>query len=184
MDYYLDIKIVPDAEVPIYFIRNKVYSKLHKVLSALKSTDIGVSFPCFKIKLGNTIRLHGEQKNLLKLQEIDWLGALSGYCDIGKIILIPDDIKGYRTVSRIQSNMTESKLRRLIKRGSISPEEVKKYRAKMFQKGLDNPYVELESSSNGHKYRRYIAFSELSDTPKSGEFDQFGLSKEATIPWF
>ncbi|MCK4842528.1 MAG: type I-F CRISPR-associated endoribonuclease Cas6/Csy4, partial [Methylococcales bacterium] len=38
MDYYLDIKIVPDEEVPIYFIRNKIYSKLHKALFTLKST--------------------------------------------------------------------------------------------------------------------------------------------------
>jgi CRISPR-associated endonuclease Csy4 len=54
----------------------------------------------------------------------------------------------------------------------------------MFQKGLDNPYLELESGSNGHLHRRYIVFGELMDKPMSGEFDQFGLSKTATIPWF
>ena len=27
--------------------------------------------------------------------------------------------------------------------------------AKMFTKGLDNPYLELENASNGHNRRRY-----------------------------
>jgi CRISPR-associated endonuclease Csy4 len=183
MDYYLNIKIVPDEEVPIYFIRNKIYSKLHKALFSLKSTNIGISFPSYKIKLGNVIRLHGTENSLLKLQDTNWLGGLSGYCDISAIQAIPNEVV-YRTVSRKQSNMTEAKLRRLIKRGSISPEETKQYKAKMFQQGLDNPYLELESTSNGHKHRRYIQFSELSSQVVEGEFDQFGLSKTATIPWF
>jgi len=80
--------------------------------------------------------------------------------------------------------MTEAKLRRLIQRGSISKDQVKAYKVAMFQKGLDNPYLELESSSNGQKYRRYIEFGELKNRPEIGEYDHFGLSKEATVPWF
>jgi len=183
MDYYLDIKIVPDEEVPIYFIRNKVYSKFHKALFFLNSTDIGVSFPNYKDKLGNVIRLHGSENSLLKLQETNWLGGLAGYCNISPIQAIPKKVI-YRTVSRIQSNMTEAKLRRLVKRESISQDEIKGYKAKMIQKGLDNPYLELDSSSNGHKHRRYIAFGEIVKSSAQGEFDFFGLSKTATIPWF
>ena len=80
--------------------------------------------------------------------------------------------------------MTQSKLNRLIKRGSISQEQVKEYRTKMFTKGLDNPYVELVSGSNGQKHRRYIEFGPLLANPTEGAFDQFGLSKTATVPWF
>ena len=81
--------------------------------------------------------------------------------------------------------MSQSKLNRLIKRGSISESEVKAYKAKMFAKGLDNPYVELESDSNGNKHRRYFQFGALVDTSIAGVFDGFGLSKEkATVPWF
>jgi len=54
----------------------------------------------------------------------------------------------------------------------------------MFQQGLDNPYLELDRSSNGHKHRRYIQFGELKTQIIEGAFDQFGLSKTATIPWF
>ncbi len=183
MDHYLDIKVVPDEEVPIYFIRNKVYSKLHKALHSLNSTEIGVSFPRYKIMLGDVIRLHGSEKKLKELQSSDWLGALKGYCTTSFIQAIPEDVS-YRTISRKQSNMTEAKLRRLIKRGSILLNEVKAYKAKMFETGLDNAYLELESVSNGYKHRRYIQFGELSQKPVEGEFDQFGLSKTATVPWF
>jgi CRISPR-associated endonuclease Csy4 len=183
MDYYLDIKIVPDEEVPIYFIRNKLYSKFHKALFTLNSTDIGVSFPNYKDKLGDVIRLHSTENSLFKLQNTNWLGGLSGYCDVSSIQTVPDEVF-YRTISRKQSNMTEAKLRRLIKRGSISQDEIKGYKAKMFQQSLDNPYLELESASNGHKHRRYLAFGEPSHSKTLGEFDFFGLSKTASIPWF
>jgi len=184
MNHYIDIIIKPDAEMRENLLLNKVYSKLHKALVDLKSTDIGVSFPRYEIILGEVIRLHGSEIKLSELQDTGWLGGLKGYCNVSDIRLVPSSEAHYRTVSRIQSNMTEAKLRRLIKRGSISGSELKTYKAKMFTKGLDNPYLELESSSNGHKHRRYIQFGELIGEPVEGFFDQFGLSKTATIPWF
>ena len=80
--------------------------------------------------------------------------------------------------------MSPAKLKRLFKRGSITDDEVKQYKVKMFAKGLDNPYLEIVSGSNGQRHRRYIEFGPLLDNPVEGAFDQFGLSKTATIPWF
>lgn len=183
MDYYLDIKMMPDEEVPIYFIRNNVYTKLHKRLCDLTSTNIGISFPEYKVMLGKFLRLHGTKQRLQTIQSEDWLGGLTGYCHVSSIQQIPEQVS-YRTVSRIQMNMSSSKLRRLIKRGSIKPDELKHYNTKMLQKGIDNPFLELESTSNGHKHRRYLSFGKLQDNAITGEFDQFGLSKTATVPWF
>ena len=183
MDHFIDIKIKPDAEMRENVLLNKVYSKLHKALFTLKSTEIGISFPRYKVMLGDVIRIHGAEIKLAELQATDWLGGLVGYCAVSSIQAIPANVV-YRNISRKQANMTESKLRRLIKRGSISLEEIKGYKAKMFQQGIDNPYLELESTSNGQKHRRYISFGEPGDTPCSGEFDSFGLSKTATVPWF
>jgi CRISPR-associated endonuclease Csy4 len=133
--------------------------------------------------LGDVVRIHGTEAKLTELQTTDWLGGLNGYCAVSSIQAIPADV-AYRTISRKQANMSEAKLRRLIKRGSISQEEIKGYKAKMFQQGIDNPYLELESGSNGHKHRRYVQFGELSSQSVEGVFDQFGLSKTAKIPWF
>jgi CRISPR-associated endonuclease Csy4 len=183
MNHYIDVLIKPDAEMRENVLLNKVYTKLHKAFSELKSNDIGVSFPQYKILLGYVIRIHGSEKNLQSLQQCNWLGGLIGYCDVSTIQTVPEQVQ-YRTVSRIQTNMSPAKLKRLLNRGTISEENIKQYKAKMFQKGLDNPYLELESTSNGQKHRRYIAFGDLVDQPSDGSFDHFGLSKTATIPWF
>lgn len=97
---------------------------------------------------------------------------------------LPDTVKGFRTVSRKQANMSLAKLRRLEKRGSITEAESKAYKARMYTQGLDNPFIELESGSNGNKHRRFIEFGALSSLPVAGKFDHFGLSRTATIPWF
>lgn len=183
MDHYIDIKLKPDAEMRENVLLNKVYSKLHKVLHSLKSDDIGVSFPRYQVLLGNVIRLHGKQEKLTALQALEWLGGLSGYCQISDIQAIPNQVS-YRIISRKQANMTEAKLRRLIKRNSIPTDNVKAYKAKMFSQGLDNPYVELESTSTGETYRRYFKFGKISTMPTIGNFDYFGLSQTASIAWF
>jgi CRISPR-associated endonuclease Csy4 len=183
MDHYIDITLRPNAELRENALLNMAYSKLHKALFDLESSAIGVSFPAFQVKLGNRIRLHGSQGALTQLRALDWLGGLTSCCDVTDLQPVPNQVQ-HRTIFRIQSTMTQAKLNRLIRRGSIEPEKVREYKAKMFSKGLSNPYLELESTSNGHKHRRYIAFGEFLAEPVHGVFDHFGLSKQATIPWF
>jgi CRISPR-associated endonuclease Csy4 len=183
MDHYIDIKLLPDAEIPATVLMNAIYAKLHKALCDIGSKVMGVSFPKYKVTLGNVLRIHSATSDLNNLQGINWLGGMNGYCNVSEITPIPADTQ-FRTVSRKQTTMSQAKLKRLVKRGSIPEDEIKQYKAKMFTKGLDNPYVELVSGSNGQKHRRYIEFGELLDNPVDGEFDQFGLSKTATVPWF
>lgn len=184
MDNYIDITIKPDAEMRENVLLNKVYTKFHKALFDLKTNAIGVSFPQCKVLLGRVLRIHGDAAMLNDLQGENWLGGLSGYCEISAVTKVPEHCQ-YRTVSRKQSNMTQAKLNRLIKRGSISAEEIKGYKAKMFSQSLDNPYLELDSGSNGHHHRRFIQFGDLLSEPVNGTFNSFGLSKgQATVPWF
>jgi CRISPR-associated endonuclease Csy4 len=183
MHKYIDIKLFPDAENRSTLLMNAVYSKLHKALYDLSSTSIGVSFPEYNVTLGDVLRLHGSEIDLGALQGKNRLGGMAGYCRVSEILAVPDNVK-YRTVSRQHVTMTLSKLNRLIKRGSIPEDEVKQYKAKMFTRGLDNPYLELQSGSNGQRHRRYIQFGDLCDVSTEGVFDQFGLSNTATVPWF
>jgi len=183
MDHYIDITLLPNKELRENILLNQVYTAFHKRLYDLESTNIAVSFPLYHLKLGKLFRIHGFKKSLELFNEKDWLGKYKIFCKIKDIENIPKKVQ-YRTVSRIQQNMTEAKLKRLIKRGSIPDEDIKKYRIKMLQGGLDNPYVELVSISNGQLHRRFIEFGNLQDNEEKGEFDFFGLSKVATIPWF
>ncbi len=183
MDNYIDIKLIPNKEIRENVLLNQVYTTFHKRLYDLKSENIAVSFPQYRLKLGNIFRIHGTKEALQMLNEKDWLGKYKAFCKVSNINAIPEKVQ-YRTVSRVQQNMTEAKLRRLIKRGTIPEEDIKKYRIKMFQGGLNNPYVELISMSNSQLHRRFIEFGELQDTEIKGAFDLFGLSKVSTIPWF
>lgn len=186
MDAYIEIRILPDSEMRENVLLNKVYTKLHKALWDLNSNDIGVSFPETKVLLSRLIRVHSTVERLQELTETKWLGGLSSYCQphYAEIQQVPAIVR-YRTVSRWQHNMSESHLRRLIKRGSITQEEIKGYKAKMFQKQMTTlPFLEMDSTSSGNHHRRYIQMSEPLDEPIIGQFDTFGLSKQATIPWF
>jgi CRISPR-associated endonuclease Csy4 len=183
MNYFIDITLKSDAEMRENVLMNTVYSKLHKILFTLKSTSIGVSFPQYNVLFGKVLRIHGDQSYLNDLQGLDWLGGIKGYCDISDVLPVPE-MTQYRIVSRIQANMTEAKLRRLIARKSITKDEAKNYKAKMFSQSLNNAYFELVSGSNGEKHRRYIQFSDFKDTAIVGKFDSFGLSNQATVPWF
>lgn len=183
MNYYVDILIKPDSEKRLNVLLNTIYTKLHKALHDRAAKNIGVSFPKYNVTLGNVLRIHGEKTVLDTLLSLNWIGGMSGYCEVSPVLSVPPGAK-FRTVSRKQTTMSQSKLRRLIKRGSMSEDEIRQYKAKMFSKGLDNPYVELVSGSNGQKHRRYIEFGEVLDEPVFGKFNQFGLSKTATVPWF
>ncbi|MDD3591924.1 MAG: type I-F CRISPR-associated endoribonuclease Cas6/Csy4 [Sulfurovum sp.] len=183
MTHYIDIRLFPNKEIRENVLLNQIYTTFHKRLYDLKSASIGVSFPEYNLKLGRLFRIHGTKEVLEKLSEKDWLGKYKLFCKVENIKEIPQHVQ-YRTVSRIQQNMTEAKLRRLIKRGTITEEDIKKYRIKMYQGGLENPYVELVSMSNGKLHRRFIEFGELKKEEVKGDFDLFGLSKISTIPWF
>ena len=183
MDHYIDIVLKPDTELRENVLLNMVYIKLHKALFDLTCTSIGVSFPDYQVMLGKRIRLHGTTIELERLQALNWLGALVGYCGVSVMQKIPLNVL-HRVISRKQSNLTQAKLNRLIKRSTITPQQVREYKAKMFAKELKNPYVELRSVSNGQQHRRYFEFGELQSEPVVGFFDFFGLSKQATIPWF
>ncbi len=201
MVFYIDLKLLPDEEVPIFFIRNKVYTKLHKVIFDLSATDIGISFPYLEkakkddkneMNFGEVIRIHSTKNRLNELQKLNWLGGLAGYCQVGEVFPVPDEVKGHQVISRIRQTMSMAKLSKKIaylqKKGYLKDNEAdsykKQYKAKLFATGLDNPYLELQSVSTGSKYRLYIQFGELQQQAVIGEFNRFGLSKTATVPVF
>ena len=183
MDHYIDVLLLSDPELSLPILMNALFSKFHKALCNLHSTGIGVSFPKQGPNLGNLMRIHGTSTLLTKLQQLNWIGPMVGYCKIGDILPVPPQVK-YCRVFRIQPNMSPAKLRRLIKRGSIAEDETHRYKSKMISQCLFKPYIELTSGSTGHRHRRYIAFGPLQDKPVEGKFDQFGLSSTATVPWF
>ncbi|MFT7009939.1 MAG: CRISPR-associated endonuclease Csy4 [Colwellia sp.] len=183
MNSFIDIQLKPDAEMREAELSSKVFTKFHKVLVQLNSNQIGISFPQANLKLGLLFRIHGDVSMLHDLQGLDWLGPLKGYCNESEIATVPTQVM-YRVISVKKSNLSKSKLRRLISRNSIDKDGEKRYKVKMLSQGFDNPYLDLQSSSTGQIYRKFFEFSGIKDNPEHGSFDTYGLSKTATIPWF
>ena len=183
IDHFIEVAIKPDAEMSESVLLNKVYAKFHQALLTLNASDIGVSFPEQDVALGLVMRLHSTESRLLELESLQWLDELIAYCLVTKVTQVPDQCQ-HRTISHKQSTMTLSKLRRLTNRGAISPAKAKEYRARISSEGLGDPFLELEGELNGERHRKYIVPGNLLSEPVAGDFDQFGLSKTATIPWF
>ena len=183
MYHYIEILLRSDAEIQPYEVMNKVYAKLHKALHANPYLIIGVSFPQADAHMGNVIRLHGCEEPLAALMTQDWIGGMIGYCKVSEVLVVPDDVK-HRTFSRVQQSSSASKLRRKQKRKKLTQDEVRDYRAKLFANALVDPYVEIVSNSTGRLYRRYIKLGKIVDVPTAGGFDAFGMSNQATVPWF
>lgn len=183
MDSYIDIQLKPDAEMRESELSSKVFTKFHKALASLNTNRIGISFPRIKLNLGRLFRIHGETSLLHDLQGLEWLGPLSGYCQVGKVTTVPGESK-HRIISVKRSNLSKSKLNRLIVRGSIDKDGEKRYKVKMLSQGFDNPYLDLFSSSTGQVHRKFFEFSDIKEKPVIGFFDTYGLSKTATVPWF
>lgn len=51
------------------------------------------------------IRIHGSETQLYTLQELKWLGGLTGYCIVSAIQQIPENNVTYRVISRKQANI-------------------------------------------------------------------------------
>ncbi len=69
MDYFLDIRVLPDPEFSEEMLMAALFAKLHRALGARGKGDIGVSFPEFFVKPGPLLRLHGDESALCALEE-------------------------------------------------------------------------------------------------------------------
>ena len=183
MNHYQDIEVFAKKGEHPNRVLARLYTQLHLKLVETQSTDIGVSFPRMEKDPGNLLRIHGSRERLESLNKTGWWQQLAESIQCAHIIPTPSGVSHW-SISRVRSNMSRSKLRRLQKRGSINKEGVKEYRARMCADTMGQPYVELLSGSNGNIYRRYLQFGPSTNQQVSGAFDVFGLSSQATVPWF
>ena len=184
MDSYLEIRVMPDPEFKEEMLMAALFAKLHRALGARGKGDIGVSFPQVKKKPGDTLRLHGTHAALAELEATGWRKGMNDYCQCSAITAIPQ-IKGWRTVSRIQPKSNpERLLRRSVKKGWITQEEALHRLENAQRQQVDWPFIQMKSLSSNQAFRLFILHGEIVPQPVAGVFTSYGLSATATIPWF
>ena len=187
MDHYLDIGLLPDPEFSVQILMNALYSKLHRALVSLKVNNIGVSFPRYQRRpkaLGNTLRLHGNLAALIELQKTDWLKGMRDHAAISDVQRVPSVVR-YIQINRRQYKTNANRLRRRrMKRKGETYEQALQAIPDSVERKPDLPFLSMRSLSTGQVFCLFLDQCMAQDKPVAGEFDSYGLSKQATVPWF
>lgn len=187
MDHHVDIDVRPDAEFPAHQLMSALYAKLHRVLVAQNSTRIGVSFPGVDLKalhLGTRLRLHGNLASLSALLESDWLAGIRDHVALAQPARIPEAAK-HCAVRRVQAKSSPERLRRrLMRRHNLDAQEAQQRIPDDLARLVRLPFVQLRSTSTGQTYRLFIEHGPAQSNPTPGDFNTYGLSRVATVPWF
>jgi CRISPR-associated endonuclease Csy4 len=187
MDRYQDIRLLPDPEFVPQVLLNHLFGRLHKALAETNSHKIGISFPEFdneRIWLGRCLRLHGAQANLEKLDALGWPDPMRDYISMSPMQAVPGGA-GHRVVHRVQVKSSAERLRRrLMKRKGITYGEALAAIPDSASRRLDLPFIAMRSHSTGQAFRLFVEHGQLLDQPVAGEFNSYGLSAGATVPWF
>lgn len=185
--HYLDLSVLPDAEISTAHLLGALYDRLHRHLAQQQVDTIGVSFPQHRAtprRMGAVMRLHGTEGELRNLMADNWLKAVRDHIQSSDIAAVPHDVK-HRTVQRRQfkTNAERLRRRRMMRKGETAEQAAQAIPITV-ERTPDLPYVHVRSLSTGQPYCLFIQHGPLVPTPVNGRFNTYGLSHHATIPWF
>lgn len=186
MDSYIEFRLLPDPECSPTQLMNVIYGKLHLALAELGTGDVGVSFPDTEIArtLGARLRLHGTADALDRLMRINWTAGLRDYMSQSSVMPIPADAK-FRSCYRVQAKSNPERLRRrMMRRHGVNAKTAAHQIPDSAVEILSLPYVQIKSLSSGKHFRLFFQFGPVEQIRRGGVFNAYGLSREATVPWF
>ena len=184
MDCYLDIHLLPDAELSSSALMNNLFAKLHRALVQHANGDIATSFPEYGQTLGKTLRLHGIEEALDGIMAQPWLKGLRDYTSRGDMLAVPTEVKGYRVITRVQQNTPNNLRKRSITKGWHTEDQARHLIPDSKFKRLSLPFIQLRSHSTRQEFYLFINRGTLQNHPTTGRFSCYGLSQGATVPCF
>ncbi len=193
MKHYIEITLLPTAEIPIYFLWEKVYRQIHLALVEIQDdngkVNIGSSFPEYdhkKYQLGNKLRMFAcSIQDLENLQINNWLNHLKDYTHISSIRDVPKKTNGLAIYKRIQPKSSNARLaRRKAMREGISTKEATIALSKYKEKNSNAPYIHIKSLSSQKRYRLLISCIEGDKNSMIKSFSTYGLSSTTSLPIF
>lgn len=189
MDHYIDIRLRPDPDFPEPMLMGALYNKLHRALFDLEATDVGVSFPLHKHgvrarTLGSHLRLHGSHVRLEELMNASWLQGMRDHTLVSEMLTVPADAQHINVARRQFNTGSPSRAKRYAKRHSISEDEARRIYAKLAEKRIELPFVQINSRSTQQRFSLFIEHGKPQEKPVAGSFNHYGLNAIATVPWF
>ncbi|MGL4768300.1 MAG: type I-F CRISPR-associated endoribonuclease Cas6/Csy4 [Formosimonas sp.] len=133
MKHYIEITLIPQTEISLYFIWSKLYTQIHLALVSSKDANdrvsVGVGFPEYRYEetkggvLGSKLRLFAvDEVTLEQLNVRQCLARLQDYVHISSVREVPQNkVTGYLTVNRYRPPANPDKLtRRFAKRKHLT----------------------------------------------------------------
>lgn len=187
MNYYLDIELRESPEISSNTLLSALFSRLHKSIVSSPNLQLAVSFPSYSLalaSLGECLRIHGSKQGLDNLTTVRWLGNMKDHVALRKPMPVPENASHIK-VRRVQNKVNvERFIKRSAKRKGIPLDEARENYKAFEQKKLELPYLILESQSTGQRFSLFIEQSDALEKAIPGEFNSYGLSSKATVPWF
>jgi len=192
MKYYIEISLLPSADIGRNFLWEKVFQQVHLRLVEMKTSNgtvpIGISLPEYNTErheLGSKLRLFAADKLLLKtLNAPKCLRRFNDYVHLTRIRPVPDHISSYACYSRQQPKSSKQRLaRRKAKRERIELEQALKLLEDYQEQQLKNPFITMTSQSSGRPFYLFILKQEAGQPIDQG-FSSYGLSRISTVPEF
>ncbi len=212
MNYYQDITLIPDPDIALGFLWQKVFQQVHIALVdnkvAPQHSAIAVAFPdygCSGFPLGEKLRLFASEKNMLeKLNITEWLNRFADYVHIKSIQPVPEKtipvcfirqhVKGE---ARIEKDMHRKASLWSQKTGKPLHECLSQLAKSKPTTDSDLPFIWLESQRTKqiadkgcYKFPLFIRKLEM-QTSRSGLMNCYGLnhmhadqSEMVTVPHF
>ncbi len=194
MKYYIELTLLPSAEIPICFLWEKVYQQVHLALVEMQDdagkVTIGVAFPEYdakQLQLGNKLRLFAASKTELEeLAMAKWLSRLLDYVHLTSIRDVPGDCS-FAIFRRLQPKSSNAKHTRMAKRKAkregISFDQAFKNLGDRKEQTSKTPFINIKSLSSEKRYRLVIDSLEVEQSCQ-GQFSTYGLSSVSTVPVF
>ncbi len=192
MKYYQELTLLPQEDVSLYFIWQKLYQQIHLALVKTKNSEnasaIGVAFPEYdadKFSLGTKLRLFSEDKQALEEMQCEkWLNRLIDYVYVLEIKPVPEKLAGHACFKHIKLKGNKEKLarRRAKRKGETMQQAMEHFES--FKEQLSKlPYINMASQTNGERFRLFID-TQLMEEPQIGLYSCYGLSNKTTVPLF
>lgn len=199
MNYYCDITLLPDAEATLGFLWHRIYTQIHLALVEHKNPEgnslVAISFPEYGVNgfpLGTKLRLFASTEETLNNMRLDkWLARFNDYCHFTSVRACKPAVRYVRfSRKQFKSNLDKVALRRA-NHMNISIEESREYVNQHYEEKSKLPFLNLTSISSNteagfgekDRFKLFIDRTFL-EKPTDGVFNCYGLSKEASVPWF
>lgn len=179
MNHYIDIKLAPIDGINAPSIMNTIFERFH-VYTVKNNTAIAVSFPEYSVTLGETLRLHGAKAELEPLVNGAWLRGDADYCFVSEVLEAPNT-DSHIIVKRVKKNSLRNKLKRSVRLGRMTADEMDEILASKPDSDLTLPFLRIRSFSTGQQYHISISQQDAEGV-ENGQANTFGLStKESAV---